>query len=166
MITYSLFLSLYARLLSDTGVNGLYDSTAPYPALYGIYDSYAPPNIDYPFIVINIEESPDDAFQANLIVATVRVSIYSSTQPTDSASAALSNIEARVYGDSAGQSNFIPSFGFHRYVPVVTQGSSVEIGWVGTGMIYEGTTILDDAPDYLLRVMQFKVYLYQTAVSY
>ena len=135
MIYQALAQTILDRLKADTGTGGLYNG-GNWSIITGAWNNVSTPDVSlYPYIVYSFESTSiggprDDMFQVDITFTVYDQSIKGTDR--------LSPVLDRLHGDGILQSNGLPTYGFHRWVPVLpTNGYSA----TGNGCIVQSTTM-------------------------
>lgn len=151
---------IYDRAQADTGSGGLFNSGNE--LITGIYNTFAPFDTAYPYIVYFLPAvTATTAFRKEIVQVDVQFSLFVETTGGSSGSSSgydgllvASNILARVYGDSATAQSFgTPTYGFQRWKPTLS-GS-----WTADTMIHQNSATQHEAGLYhFIEEYRFLVY--------
>lgn len=143
-----LFYDVKTRLTADTAAAGLYPAGGT-PLVTGIFNNYASPNQDMPYIMWDLISGVDDGtFAGDEDQIEFQLAVFAAKRPADLLR--VSRILNRIYGDGIKQTTRIPTYGLHRYTMpgVWPDKQSPEDKWNYTPCIARGSFDLSNEEYY------------------
>lgn len=140
MIREGLGQAIIARVQSDTGTGGIWQTAGTYKLksvghIRGPRTTTALPLTTLcPYLVFTIETDVQlDGYAYDMFEANIDFHVWDVAESTVSAVRSLTIVE-RLFGDGIAQSTRIPSYGFHRHTLVLTTTGHASAPWVAGQM--------------------------------
>lgn len=147
--------AIRARLITDTGSGGLWETAGANKALTITYiegpkKTQASIEAMSPYIVVSLVHfAQDDTYEGDYGTYVFQLDVYDDNGSANTYGAVRGqNIGERIFGDALAQAGRVPSYGLHRHKLVLTTTGDAGAPYAGGLMYRTGVTPLHDVDFY------------------